>query len=944
VRLFIQVIHPQSSPGEGWTDGEINEQLAILAADFESHRIRFVVVGRSDIYNDSFWTAPHFNMTAIYNTNRHADAIDVYLGNPAVGFARAETFFSTALILAGWPQTSVLTEEVGHCLGLYHTFETAICVEDPPGPGSNCAECGDLICDTPKDPFQSGLCDYCLDENCGYTNPICQQLWTPGWEPDVLNYMAYTCVECKQRFTAEQRARMLAALEYMEVLQPIREIREDIEFPNGGERLVDGATARIEWTGEQSSQIDAVTVLFSEDGGQNYTTVAADIVNLGWYDWTPSLGHGTTQGVIKVVFHNTQGVPSSEDVSDAPFTIAASSPVTYENKTTESQINYSTAHPYSSVAFDYSGDDAPDIFISMKNAGGRLYKRGYVSQSGDAQFVDRTFYDFADGSEPPVSLRGLAVANYDNWSRNDFFAAHTSAPQLYRWNPSLGPTGQFENVAGDTYVDGSAVNSWAGVWGDYNGDGWVDLFVSRALNEGEDPTPETIAPDDPDDVLLMSQILENGFFVSGATPPSEYPSAALAAAWADINGDRRLDLFIGDLRADGVPATSSKMYISQGDGTFVDEFATRFTANEVNEVTSAEWADMNLDGAPDLVLGNGTNDVWVFMNHGDGSFTGEPVRLQVGGPTTGVEVFDADLDGWPDLLCLPRDSGQSVRLFLNSRSTAGCRVSDVTAVSGLSGFTGRVDGAAVASYDDDQVPDLYLGKQMSTGAVYFKGTLGSPGSHYVGLRLYGYMNNAASIGAEATFSVGERAISHWVDGGSGRGGQRDLTLICGIGEETGSVQAEITWPDGFRRTVSIPADSVLVACDGGAEPEIPLASVTATYQTRPEGGESVADWIFTWDTTYRSDSDKDLVTIVDAPGSPGYCLLNQTVELRPGDPGVEATLTAKVGGGYEHRIVWKDRPCVPGCTYNYKVACGTECDESAPMANWKQLRIRVCAQ
>lgn len=232
---------------------------------------------------------------------------------------------------------------------------------------------------------------------------------------------------------------------------------------------------------------------------------------------------------------------------------------------------------------------------------------------------------------------------------------------------------------------------------------------------------------------------------------------------------------------------------------------------------------------------------------------------------------------------------------------------------------------------------------MSRKPIYLKGTPATgfgPGAR-VGLRLVGYANNAASIGARVQFTADGFEETQEVDGGSGRGGQKDLTLYCDLGQASGPVQAEITWPDGFARNVTLPADSVSVACDQGAVPQIPLASVTASYQTKPGG---LADWIFTWTTTYRSVADKDLVTIVDAPGSPGRFLLNQTVELRPGDPGVQATLTAKSGGGYEHKIIWLDLTCEPNSTYNYKVQSGTEYGSSEPMTAWKLLRIRVCAQ
>src|SRR5581483_5487505 len=93
-------------------------------------------------------------------------------------------------------------------------------------------------------------------------------------------------------------------------------------FPNGGESI--GATTTIRWSGSDPDG-DALTyaVLYSPDGNQ-WTTLAADLTATSW-DWNTTLGAGSANARIMVTA--SDGVLSSSDTSDAPFTVAAKAPL-----------------------------------------------------------------------------------------------------------------------------------------------------------------------------------------------------------------------------------------------------------------------------------------------------------------------------------------------------------------------------------------------------------------------------------------------------------------------------------------------------------------------------------------------------------------------------------------------------------------------------------------
>ncbi len=88
--------------------------------------------------------------------------------------------------------------------------------------------------------------------------------------------------------------------------------------------------------------------------------------------------------------------------------------------------------------------------------------------------------------------------------------------------------------------------------GDYDGDGWVDLFVTRSDNT---------------DILYRN--LGNGQFAdvsATAFGPTPINTSTNGAAWGDIDNDGDLDLYVTV-----VGQTDHLLYINQGDGTFAEE-------------------------------------------------------------------------------------------------------------------------------------------------------------------------------------------------------------------------------------------------------------------------------------------------------------------------------------------------------------------------------------
>jgi hypothetical protein len=237
-----------------------------------------------------------------------------------------------------------------------------------------------------------------------------------------------------------------------------------------------------------------------------------------------------------------------------------------------------------------------------------------------------------------------------------------------------------------------------GAVGDFNRDGWPDVFL---LGGGSDGNPDSLFINNGD-----------GTFTNRAAEWGvDYAHRGRGAAAGDFNNDGWPDIYVtsgGDL-TDGDRVGVHRLYRNNGDGTFTDvavSAGVNRNSFQYLTATGAAFGDYDLDGDLDLyVCGwEGVDSNRLFMNNGDETFTDATITAQIGFHFFGFSPRFVDMNGdrYPELL-VASDFFTS-KYFLNNGDGT---FTDATVASGT-GLEHNGMGSTVADFNRDGLPDWYV--------------------------------------------------------------------------------------------------------------------------------------------------------------------------------------------------------------------------------------------
>lgn len=274
-----------------------------------------------------------------------------------------------------------------------------------------------------------------------------------------------------------------------------------------------------------------------------------------------------------------------------------------------------------------------------------------------------------------------------------------------------------EKVAGTSFP---GLTKGAMAWGDYNNDGFLDLFFT-----GSGKTTSTANRGE-----LWKNNGDNTFTKVETTVFQTM--AQSNATWIDYNNDGLLDIFITGAGASNRASTVSKLYKNNGDGTFTEQgnlLGNNTTIPGIwNNSTkpTAEWADFNNDGFIDLIVSGGTpaiaNAAKLYKNNGNGTFTEivtpiiaptpDDPNAMAGVPTSTNSTIiwiDYNGDGYKDLVIEGKGgSGSLTKLFKNNGNET------FTEVTTVPFFNVENSGITWGDYNNDGYPDIVISGKISS--------------------------------------------------------------------------------------------------------------------------------------------------------------------------------------------------------------------------------------
>jgi hypothetical protein len=524
--------------------------------------------------------------------------------------------------------------------------------------------------------------------------------------------------------------------------------------------------------------------------------------------------------------------------------ITASTGITFEHLSSPEQKYIVESMSGGVALIDYDRDGWPDIYFTNAQSvqmalDGKKARSALYRNNRDGTFTDVT--DRA-GVGYPCSAQGAVVGDYNNDGWPDLLVTCFGGVVLYRNNGD----GTFTDVTRTAGLSGDKGWATGASFGDYDNDGWVDLFVSHYVEFrlddmaafGSKDTCKYMGIDvqcGPRGLKGSSDNLyhnnKDGTFTevsrkAGVSDPEQ--RYGLTSIWTDFDNDGKLDLLVTN---DGQP---NYLYKGDGTGRFSDAGFTSGVAYNESGMAQANmgvaWGDYLHTGRMSILISHFDNEyAALYRNDGGMNFTEVSVPSGVGKGSRGYvgwgDAFvDFDNDGWQDILIVNGHVYPQV-----DSVTAGPRYREPKVLmrnqrDGTFKDISKEAGPAI------QIPQVSRG--MAVGDLFNDGRVeavvenlvggpmilrpkGGAANHWISFQLEGVKSNRLALNARVRATAGRLVqLGELVSGGSYLS-QHDLRIHFGLGNQEGVNKVDVLWPDGKVDTLTnLAADRFYVVREG----------------------------------------------------------------------------------------------------------------------------------
>ena len=479
--------------------------------------------------------------------------------------------------------------------------------------------------------------------------------------------------------------------------------------------------------------------------------------------------------------------------------------------------NDTNGYGHGVAAGDFNNDGLPDIYVVSYTALNALFLN-----DGDGSFTNNAV---AAGVAYTNTLqdRGVGAADYDNDGDLDLYIASGGYEEklLFRNNGN----GSFSEIANSVGLRNYEMQGESVSWGDYDGDGDLDLFLTSFENPCK----------------LFRQNSDHSFTDVTAASGLGHTAESVQAVFFDADLDGNLDIFVS--RGMDIP---NSLFMNRGNGTFVDEAFNRNIADPAPHGQGVIVGDYDNDGDFDIYMCDDQGPNRLYRNN-NGSFAevAEEAGVDDYSRSLGCHFADFDNDGWLDLYVI--NFGVN-RLYHNNGDGS---FSDETHGSGADD-NDRSYGSVVLDYDGDGFLDIYFSNSGPHSNLLRNST--ASGNKWLKFTLRGVSSNRNGIGARIVVTAGGlEQMQQLLAGFAMVSGGGDLTFHFGLGNQSSAERVEVIWPSGQRDVVlNVNANQALTIQEGdygaGNDTDPPIISNVQSSNL------SSASATITWNTNELADS------------------------------------------------------------------------------------------
>ena len=371
---------------------------------------------------------------------------------------------------------------------------------------------------------------------------------------------------------------------------------------------------------------------------------------------------------------------------------------------------------------------------------------GDYDRDGDVDLFVANYVDFSLDYESPIPCL---------WKNVNVYCGPVgllpAADVLYRNNGD----GSFSDVTAEAGLAEEKFYGMSALWGDYDGDGWIDLFVA------DDSTPNKLYHNERDGTFVESALIA-GVAYSG----EGVEQGCMGAALGDYNGNGRPDIFVTNFADE-----ANALYDNEGGGFFTDVAFSSGIGRADRRLVA--WGTGFFDGDND-----GDLDLFVANGHTY--------------PEADMPLLDSSYE---QINSLFENSGGQ---FVEVTDSAGPGL----AVRGVS------RGASFADYDADGDVDIFVLNLNALPTLLRNDS--KQKHHYLQVKLVGRESNRDGIGARVQVEADGRIQYAEVQSGGSYLSHSDMSLHFGLSDRDRADRLIVDWPSGRRQEiVDIEADQLL---------------------------------------------------------------------------------------------------------------------------------------